>query len=309
MAENYFVLGEEEFLVDAKVKELIRRHGGEDEWSLESVSSWEELRERLLDTPMFSESRVFLLEYLDLSASKPDPVQVGELLACHENVLIIYTRGKVDKRTGLYKKLSTSARLIEVVPPKGQELTRWVLKRGAELGATKFDSNAAGTLVYLAGTNLLALDNELQKLINFNPEISVETVQKLAVRDLQASIFSLVDYVVGGQLAKAQVAAEDMLRAGAEIPYILFMIGRQYRLLFEFLYYRQQGHSSGQIQRQLPSMHPFAFQKLSAQAVNIDMRQCALSLEAILDADYCYKTGRMQGPGLLQVLLAKIAKK
>ena len=39
------------------------------------------------------------------------------------------------------------------------------------------------------------------------------------------------------------------------------------------------------------------------------MKKCASSLQAILDADYSYKTGRMQGPGLLQVLLAKIAKK
>lgn len=309
MAVNYLIVGEEEYLVDAKVKELILRHGGDDEWSLERLSSWEELKERLLDTPMFSEARVFLIEYQDLCASKPDPGQVGELLACHDNVLIVYTRGKTDKRTGLYKKISSCARLIEAVAPKGQELVRWVMQRGAELGATRLDSKAAGTLVYLAGTNMLVLDNELKKLINYNPEISVETVQKLAVRDLQASIFTLVDYVVGGELAKAQAAAEDMLRTGAEVPYILFMLGRQYRLLFEYLYYQHQGYSSGQIQRQLPSMHPYAFQKLRAQAVNLDMQKCASSLQTILEADYCYKTGRMQGPGLLQVLLVKIAKK
>jgi DNA polymerase-3 subunit delta len=309
MADNYFVIGEEEYLVDAKVQELIHRHGGEDEWSLESLSSWDEANEKLLDMPMFSQSRVFLIEYQDLLAGKPDLGRVEELLSCHENVLIIYTRGKVDKRSGLYKKLSKTARLIEVIPPKGSELIGWVLRRGMELGATKFDRNAADNLVYLAGTNLLVLDNELKKLINYNSEISVETVQTLAVRDIQTSIFTLVDYVVGGQLAKAQMATEDMLRTGAEVPYILFMLGRQYRLLFEFLFFRHQGHSSAQIQRQLPSMHPYAFQKLRTQATSLDMKQCAFSLESILDADYSFKTGRMQGAALLQVLLVKIAKK
>lgn len=309
MAENYLIIGEEEFLVDAKVKELVQKYGGQDEWSLERLSGWNETREKLLDMPMFSGPRVFLLEYQALAEEKPDPSQAGELLTAHENVLIIYTRNKLDKRSRLFKEISKHAKLIEVVAPKRHELTKWVIHRGTELGATKFEGGAAEELIYLAGTNMLILDNELGKLINYSPEISVDNVRKLAVRDLQTSIFALVDSVVGGQVAKAQVAAEDMLRTGAEVPYILFMLGRQYRLLFKFLFYRQQGCGSAEIQRLLPQMHPYAFQNLSAQASKLSLKRCASCLHDILEADYRYKTGMQQGVVLLQTLLAKLVKK
>lgn len=309
MAENYLIIGEEDFLVDAKVKEFVQKFGGQDDWSLERLSGWNETREKLLDMPMFSGPRVFLLEYEALAEAKPDPSQAGELLAGHENVLIIYTRNKLDKRSRLFKEISKNAKLIEVVAPKRHELTKWVIHRGTELGATKFEGGAPENLIYLAGTNMLVLDNELRKLISYSPEISVENVRKLAVRDLQTSIFELVDSVVGGQVAKAQVAAEDMLRTGAEVPYVLYMLGRQYRLLFKFLFYRQQGCGSSEIQRLLPQMHPYAFQKLCAQASQLNLKHCASGLHAILEADYGYKTGIQQGAGLLQVLLAKLAKK
>ncbi|HBI56089.1 MAG TPA: DNA polymerase III subunit delta [Firmicutes bacterium] len=309
MAENYLIIGEEDYLVDAKVKELAHKSGGRDDWSLERLSGWIETREKLLDMPMFSGPRVFLLEYDALAQGKPEPKQAGELLACHENVLIIYTRNKLDKRSRLYKEISKNAKLIEVIAPKRHELTKWVVHRGTELGAAKFERGAADNLIFLAGTDMLVLDNELRKLINYSPEISIENVRKLAVRNLQTSIFELVDAVVGGQLAKALGAAEDMLRTGAEVPYVLYMLGRQYRLLFQFLFYRQQGYGSSEIQRLLPNMHPYAFQNLCAQATSLNLKECATSLHTILDADYAYKTGMQQGAGLLQILLIKLAKK
>ena len=309
MAENYFVVGEEDFLVEAKVKELIQKFGRQEDWSLERLTGWDEASEKLLNMPMFSQQRIFLLEYEALAEDKPEPDQVSALLPRHDNILIVYSRSKLDQRTRLYKEVKKHAKLISVTAPKRYELTRWVLQRGKELGAAKFEPEAADNLIYLSGSNMLALDNELRKLINYSPEISVETVQKLATRDMQTNIFELVDFVVLAQGAKAQIAAENLVRTGAEIPYVLHMLARQYRLLFKFLFYRQQGWGSAEIQKLMPPMHPFAFQKLSAQAASVNLHECAASLETILEADYAYKTGKGQGVGMLQVLLAKLAKK
>lgn len=309
MAENYFIVGEEDFLVEAKVQETVKKFSGQDDWSLERLSGWHETKAKLLNTPLFAEQRIFLLEYEALAEDKPEPSQVSKLLPRHDNILIIYSRSKLDQRTRLYKEVSKNAKLIPVIAPKRYELTKWVLQRGKELGATKFEREAAENLIFLSGANMLVLDNELRKLINYRPEISIENVQKLAARDMQTNIFELVDFVVQAQAAKAQAAAESLVRTGAEIPYVLHMLGRQYRLLFKFLFYRQQGWGSAEIQKLMPPMHPFAFQKLTDQAARVNLNQCALCLHTILDADYAYKTGNWQGLGMLQVLLAKLAKK
>lgn len=307
MAKNYLVVGEDEYLVAARIKELIAEAGGDD-WSLERLGSWEQARERLLNLPMFAGPRIFTVDFTALAAANPDPSQVAELLAGQTNVLIIYARKKPDKSSRLYKAISKQAQLIELSAPKGYQLLNWLTRRAGELGA-KIDRRGAETLAYLVGNNLLALENELAKLTAYNPEISEETVRKLVVASVQANIFELVDSVTAGQGAKAQILGEEMLRSGAEAPYILYMLGRQYRLLFRFLFYRQAGHSSQQIQKLLPAMHPYAFEKLSGQARRLDLAACGTALHTILAADYSFKTGRYNGLTTVQMALAKLTKK
>lgn len=309
VAINYFIISEEDFLVDEKIKQLLEKHGsGESDWSYERLRDWAETRDKLLNVPMFAGARVFLLDYEDLTKTA-DPGQVGRLLAEHENVLLIYARQRPDKRTRLYKELLKQVQLIEISAPKGKELVQWLSQQGLKLGATKFSAGAAEKLIYRAGTNMLALENELRKLISYSPEISEDNIAALAVPTLQTSIFALVDSMVEGQVAQAQLHAEKLLRTGAEAPYILFMLGRQYRLLFQYTFYQSRGMSPGRIEQLLPAMHPYAFQKLSRQAARLDPKQCAAGLRAVAEADYGYKTGLWRAAEILQVLPVKMAKK
>ena len=65
-----------------------------------------------------------LLDYQDLAAAKPDPAQARALLASHENVLILYCRGKATRRNALFKAVAQEAKLVDAVSPRGYELTR-----------------------------------------------------------------------------------------------------------------------------------------------------------------------------------------
>jgi len=257
---------------------------------------------------MFSEQRVFVIDYALLEAAKPDVAELEQTLAGHGNVLIIYTKTKPDKRTQLFKAVTKLAATEMVSPPRGADLQRWLLNRAKELGATSMASQAAAELIFLSGTNMLALENELIKVINYNSAVTIDSIRALATRDIQTNIFDLVDSVVQGNTAKALRQMEEMFRSGAAEPYILHMLARQYRLLFRLLFYRQKGYGSPEIQKIMP-MHPFAFQKLTQQAASMELKQCAENLQQLLKADYLYKSGRNQGLHLLQTLTYKLAKK
>lgn len=306
MAENYFVFGEEEYLVRQKITELCARHADQDKWAIENITDCSSLQDRLFNLGMFSERRVFLVDYAILTGEKQGFVH--ELIAAHDNILIIYSLAKPDKRTHLFKDISRSSKLIEVISLRGAELLDWVTQRAKALGAAKIDRKTANTLIFLAGTNMFILENELKKLIIYDPEVTEESVYKLAVRDDQVSIFDLVDNVVQGSLDSALAKVDSMLRGGTAVPYILHMLARQYRMLFKMLFYRQKGYGNTEIQKIMP-LHPFAFQKLSEQASSISGKECANSLHEILKTDYTYKTGLNQGMALLQMLLVKLAKK
>jgi len=310
MADNYFVFGEEDFLVMNRVKELCSRQGnGKDlTWAIEKLDSWPEVQDKLCTQAMFSEQRIFVLDYEVILEAKQELDRVIAVISGHVNVLIIYSKAKPDKRTKLFKLISTNTKLIEVVSPKGPDLQRWLVTRAVALGAKKIEHQGAAELIYLAGPNMLTLENELQKLINYNPEITVNTVRKLAIRDVQISIFDLVDSVVLGNTAASLNLVEEIIRGGAEVPYVLHMLARQYRLLFRILFYRQKGYGSPEIQKLVP-MHPYAYNKTFQQASNLSANQCAQCLHKIARADYAYKTGQNQGVGMLQMLTISLAKK
>jgi len=303
---NYFVYGEETLLVNERVQNLCAQYDGE--WAVEKLTSWNDARDKLFTQALFSQQRVFVMDYYLMEEAKPDPDRVAALLQGHDNVLILYCQGKPDKRKKIYKTLIKYSKRFEIASLRGGELQRWVMERAKLIGAKKIEPRAAGELIYLAGSDLLTLENELIKLSNYSPEINAETVRKLAVRNVQVGIFDLVDSVVQGNTGRALNIIEELMGSGAKPPYLLFMLARQYRLLFQVLFHRNKGYGSQQIQKLMP-MHPFAFKKLWQQAGNLSLRQCAQSLHEIVEADYNYKTGFSQDIGLLQRLIIKLTKK
>lgn len=307
MAENTFVYGSSYSLVQNKVKELKERFAGVEKWSIEEITSWQDFQDKLFTMGMFTQQRVFLLNYEVLNAEKPDPKRLKSFLSGHVNILIIYSFVNPDKRTQLFKTINASCTVIEVRALKGAELYNWLLKQVDSLGA-KIEPRAAELLIYYAGSNMQTLTNEVQKLYNYDSLITVDSVRKLAVRDLHITIFDLVDSVVQGNTGKALVIVNDLFRRGSGIPYILLMLARQYRMLFRFVFYRQKGYSTGDIQKIMP-MHSFAFQKMQKQATQLSIGQCAQSLHEISEADYAFKTGAMPGLPLVQMLIVNLAKK
>ena len=179
MPENYFVYGEEEYMVQAKVRELKAKFGDPEAWNLERLESWADLQDRLLTQSMFAESRLFICRYQVFERDKPDLGQAEQILSGHANVLIIYANSKPDKRTNIFKLITRVSTVCEVQAPKGHELQRWLQKRAVELGG-ELEREAAVELIYLAGTDMLSLENELIKLINYDKKITPANVRVLA---------------------------------------------------------------------------------------------------------------------------------
>lgn len=307
MPKNYFIYGDEEYLVETKVKELKRKYGNGENWNVETLESWSDLQDKLLTQSMFALERVFICATQVLERDKPDIGQVESLLSQHANVLVFYAKSRPDKRTQIYKLLVKMCTVWEVQAPKGGDLQRWLQKKAEELGG-HMGNEAAGELIYLAGSDMMTLESEVIKLINYDSDISVANVRALAVRTIHSNIFELVDAVVQRRLNRAMNMVEELFGGGAAEPYLLHMLARQYRLLFRLLFHKKRGYGSAEIQKFMP-MHPYAFKKLLGQAGSITLGQCANSLQQISQADYLFKTGQSQGLSLLQGLIAKLAKK
>jgi len=237
----------------------------------------------------------------------PEDKEIAGTLEAHGNVLVITLLGRPDKRQKLYKLLTKACQMAELKPPRGGELNRWVIERAEKLGGS-IDGGAAAHLVYLAGSDLQTLDSELAKLVNYSEKIDRQAVDELAVRTLQAGIFDLVDAAADGETRRALQLVEDLYTGNADTPYLLQMLARQYRLLFQVLHHKSRGLGSGQVEKEM-GLHPYVFSKLWKQAARVDQQHCARALQELADADYQFKTGYPSGLVLLQSVLLKTAKK
>jgi len=133
-------------------------------------------------------------------------------------VVVLIVRGKPLK--GLVKAVEAAdGEVREHAAPKPWELPRWATGRARELGL-QLSSEAAKTLVALAGPSQQRLSRELEKLaIAAHPETSLDAdeIERLVAGEGTPKVYDLADALVAGDL-KTTVALAEELAAGGERP-------------------------------------------------------------------------------------------
>jgi DNA polymerase-3 subunit delta len=143
--------------------------------------------------------------------------------------------------------------------------------------------------VALAGGGLRDLAHEVEKVAAYVGDRAVVTpadVAAVASRLGEASIFTLVDAVGGGQMATALRALHDNL-ATHEPLQVLFMIARQFRLILRAHHLAGRG---GAVADRL-GVPPFVARKVTEQARRFRAGQFPGIFAALEEADRAIKSG------------------
>jgi DNA polymerase-3 subunit delta len=151
---------------------------------------------------------------------------------------------------------------------------------------------AAETLVALAGGNLRDLDHEVAKVAAFagdRPQVTRADVEAIATRVGEASIFTLVDAVGGGDAPGALRALNDIL-ATHEPLQVLFMVARQFRLIVRANTLAGRRDAGPGLAEQL-GLPPFVARKIVDQARGYRADQFPEIFGALEAADRAIKTG------------------
>jgi DNA polymerase III subunit delta len=147
-----------------------------------------------------------------------------------ETVLVLIVRGKPLKQL---VKLVESARgeIREEAAPKPWELPRWVAERAREQGL-QLDSEAAKTLVALAGPGQQRLAREVEKLaLAVHPagRASADDVERLAAADAAPQAYELADALAAGDLEAAMSLAEELESHGERPDRLMYPVVRRLR--------------------------------------------------------------------------------
>lgn len=191
----------------------------------------------ILDTlPFMSEKRVVICENTGW-LSKSDEggganlkMLITALDNLSEDVVFILCEEKVDKRSALYKKISTKGLAEEFARQTEESLIRYVINlAGAE--QKKIAPNAAAYLVTETGNDMILLGLEVAKLVAYcldRAEITIKDIDTVCTHQITGKIFDMIAAISARRQKEALRLYYDLLNL-RESPYaILALVVRQY---------------------------------------------------------------------------------
>lgn len=282
----------------------------------EQSVSYSELKDAVSTLPVFCDQRLVVLKNSRLlgTAGKKNRGGISEeqLFQVLNNLnsascLLILAEGNVDRRKKAYKLIAEQGEVKEFGPLKGRELLAWLNDQFEQRGK-KIAKDAAQLILDSCSGSLSQLLQEVEKISLYcgeRPLIDKGTVSGLISPINQETIFQLVDAVAEKNGKLALQILQRMLDDNESPLKILFMVTRQFRLIFQVKSLTEQGQSPKMLASIL-RQPPFVVHNCLRQGRRYSIEELNHIFDLLLAADSSIKTGRYQPRLALELLVAKL---
>lgn len=208
---------------------------------------------------------------------------IGDLPAETELVLV---EPKPDKRLKWFGQVKKHGQIIDKANLSPPELSRWIQTEVKARGG-QIDSAGARYLVERAGNNQWQLHNEIDKLINFKPEITKKQIDELVEPSLDETIFQLLDLALQGKASKALAIYDELIKRDLDAFQTVTMMGWQ---VHNMVIVKTNINSSLSQLAGRAGLAPFVVSKTQRLVRNITLGQIKKLIELVLDAERDLKT-------------------
>lgn len=322
-----FFYGEDDYRLKQAVKKLkekfISASLGDTNLSIidGKTAEYNNINRQIMAMPFLSKTRLVIIENIISEGKKETQEKIVEMLSnIPKTTVLLFTEGKADKRTALYKKLIKVEKVQEFLPLDDIKIKSWIKKEVENRGGF-IESDAVQMLFEYVGSDLWRMANEIDKLTAYSmavianemkqsnsgqiaasPEaprndIRVADIELLVKSQVESDIFKMIDAIGNKNLKVALRENQKLLENGQHELYILTMIVYQYRNLLIV--------KDSTERRERVAMHPYVYQKTLAQSRNFTMDDLKKDYQTLLDFDIAIKTGKMESRVALSLLIAK----
>ena len=165
------------------------------------------------------------------SAQKSIQDSVEQLLSTvSDSTDLIIVEPKLDKRTSYFKALKKETDFREFNALDERSLANWLVEQVKSQDGSVSASDAT-YLVQRVGANQLLLSNEVQKLLNYQSQITRQTIDELTEPTPQSSVFDLVDAALAGNKKKTVALYQEQRQQKVEPMAIMGMLAWQLHIL------------------------------------------------------------------------------
>ena len=255
--------------------------------------------------PFFADKRLIVVE--ESGFFKTGGTELGDYIKnMPDTTYMIFVESAVDKRSKLYKAVRDKGRIVEFPRQNDATLRRWVQNKVR--AEKKVMSGDAETLfLSKTGDDMNLISKELDKLICYTlkkDRITQEDVEAVCTCQITDNIFDMIDAMTAGRQNDALDIYYSLLAQKEPPMRILFLMTRQYRILFEIKDHVRLGRSRQDIAKKM-GLHPFVAGKCMDQAKKFKSKELRAIIEESADLEHRVKTGRLTDILAVELFLIK----
>ncbi|MDB5179105.1 MAG: polymerase subunit delta, polymerase subunit delta protein [Patescibacteria group bacterium] len=290
-----------------KMVEAYRAKAGSD-FGLERIDGSgvkpRELLATLQAAPFLAASRLVIVE--GVAGNKTAGDKLEDLLArVPASTVAVFVEREVDQRTKAFKALKKADKVVKFEPLEGPRLLGWIRAEVERLGGS-IEPVVLRELVDLAGNDQWRLSEEVQKLVNYSPRVTVEVVQQLVAPSVERSIFELVEAMTLGRPGVALSGYHALLRQKESEIYVLTMVQWQLRNLL-LAKTAPAAMAPSDLARAV-GMSPYVAGKMAAAQNGLSQEALETAYKAAADCEYDIKTGRIKAEAAVERLIWHVAE-
>ena len=190
----------------------------------------------------------------------------------------------------------------------GEKLNRWV-KEEIKKRKSKIENPAVLELASLVGSDLWAMETEVEKLINYKDKkiIKADDVRLMVKTKFDENIFHLTDALSEKDNKLSLKLLNDQIQLGVHPLYILTMLVRQFRILLQVKEVLDNEDNYYTVASRL-NLHPFVAQKAIREARRFTLDELKKIYQKLLEIDLKLKTTQDDPRVLFDLLMTKICQ-
>lgn len=322
-APIYLIYGDDSYLKNYYKDTLAKKaYDGDPFFNLqkfEGDSQLQDIFDAVNQFPMMAQRKSVVVSDFDFHhSSKEDYERFLQLISIANDtcvLIVCFDTIEFDAKKGVKEKKIISA--VEKASGKCAEVNHRstttlvkMLSDSAKKRGCNFGEIVARYLIEVCGTDLSTLKNELDKLCAYvgSGDITKETVEKISVKSVDASVYKYVEQILAGDISSAILLLEDMFFMRIDPMIILSVAASNYVDIYRAYTANIKGISKADIitDFKYPKNKDFLVGRAMQNVKKFNALKLRLSLQAIAEADKSLKSFGLEPKAVLQQLTVKL---
>ena len=316
LSPAYFLYGDETFLMDALIGQILKAFIGkaekEENYFLRYApeAGLDDIVALTAGSSLFSDKKVIV--YKDFqNLRNPNTDRLKRYLEKPDKEIVLIVMARVDNiNQARYNTLKSLATVVNLLPLREKELKAYIQNRFKEYKQT-ISEEGIQTLLYLVGEKIHDLQSEIAQVANRFPDkerIGSEEIEAVVGIYITQTVFELAAAIAAKDMEKSLFLMHNLLERGENPGSIMFFLLRHLLMLWKIRGYYQSGEKNERTIQQKLRIYPRQFSQYLKELPNWKMSQLQQAMQLLGDCDRALKNSQMPAEVLLDGLIMKLIR-